>query len=41
VIRNARVIDGTGNPWFRADVAVKDGKIRLNGPLGECVRERV
>lgn len=27
VIRNARVIDGTGNPWFRADVAIRDGRI--------------
>ena len=27
VIRNGKVIDGTGNPWFFADVAVKDGKI--------------
>ena len=27
LIRNARVIDGAGNPWFRADVAVKDGRI--------------
>jgi dihydroorotase/N-acyl-D-amino-acid deacylase len=23
VIRNGRVIDGTGNPWFNADVAIK------------------
>jgi len=22
IIRNARVVDGTGNPWFRADVAI-------------------
>jgi N-acyl-D-amino-acid deacylase len=27
VIINARVIDGAGNPWFRADVAIKDGRI--------------
>ena len=23
VIRNGRVLDGAGNPWVRADVAVK------------------
>lgn len=27
LIRNARVIDGSGNAWFRADVAIKDGRI--------------
>ncbi|HEY8559875.1 MAG TPA: D-aminoacylase [Pyrinomonadaceae bacterium] len=27
VIVNARIIDGTGNPWFRGAVAVKDGRI--------------
>ena len=27
VITNARIVDGSGNPWFRADVAVKDGRI--------------
>ena len=27
LVRNARVVDGTGNPWFRADVAVSDGMI--------------
>lgn len=35
LVRNGMVIDGTGNPWFQADVGVKDGKIvalgRLNG----------
>ena len=25
--RGARVIDGAGNPWFRADVGVRDGRI--------------
>ena len=27
VIRNGRVIDGTGNPWFRADVAIQGDRI--------------
>jgi len=27
IIRNGKIVDGTGNPWFFADVAVKDGKI--------------
>ncbi|HET8780949.1 MAG TPA: D-aminoacylase [Pyrinomonadaceae bacterium] len=27
VITNARIVDGAGNPWFRADVAIKDGRI--------------
>ncbi len=31
VITNARVVDGAGNPWFRADVAVKGGKIARVG----------
>jgi N-acyl-D-amino-acid deacylase len=27
VITNARIVDGSGNPWFRADVGVRAGKI--------------
>jgi len=27
IFRNGRVVDGTGNPWYRADVAVREGKI--------------
>ena len=32
VIKNARIADGTGNPLYHADVAVKDGKIQKIGP---------
>ena len=31
VIINARVIDGTGNPWFRGSVAIRNGKIAKVG----------
>lgn len=33
LITNARVVDGAGNPWFRADVAVKDGRIARIGRI--------
>jgi N-acyl-D-amino-acid deacylase len=33
VIRNARIVDGTGNPWFKADVGVKDGRIARIGSI--------
>lgn len=35
LIKNARIIDGTASPWFRADLAVKDGKIAAIGKIGE------
>lgn len=40
LIRNARVLDGAGNPWFRADVAVKDGRIAAVGHLGGATAAR-
>ncbi len=27
VIVNGRIVDGTGNPWFRGSVAIRDGRI--------------
>ena len=33
VITNARVVDGGGNPWFRADVGIKDGRIARVGRI--------
>ena len=41
LIRNARVVDGTGNPWYRADVAIRDGKIAAIGNLGGAQAARV
>ncbi len=33
VIRNGRVIDGTGSPWYRADVGIRNGHIAAIGRL--------
>ena len=33
LITNCRIIDGTGAPWYRADVAIKDGRIVKIGHL--------
>lgn len=40
VIRNARVVDGTGNPWYRADVGIRDGKIAAIGRLAGATAVR-
>ncbi|MEA2775789.1 MAG: N-acyl-D-amino-acid deacylase [Acetobacteraceae bacterium] len=41
LIRNGRIVDGSGMPAFRGDVAVKDGKIveigKLSGPATRIV----
>ena len=33
IISNGKVIDGAGNPWFSADIGVKDGVIAAIGNL--------
>jgi N-acyl-D-aspartate/D-glutamate deacylase len=33
LIRNGRVVDGTGAPWYRADVAIREGRIAAIGRL--------
>lgn len=39
IIKNGRVIDGCGNPWFEADVAVKEGRISKVGKIISAAKE--
>lgn len=40
VIRNGRVLDGSGNPWIAADVAIRDGRfVRIGAVPGRGARE--
>ncbi|HEX7176683.1 MAG TPA: D-aminoacylase [Pyrinomonadaceae bacterium] len=41
VITNARVVDGAGNPWFRADVGVREGRIARVGRIAPEEAARV
>jgi len=33
MIRHGRVLDGTGNPWFHADIGIANGRIQAIGRL--------
>jgi N-acyl-D-amino-acid deacylase len=40
VIRNGRLLDGNGNPWVNADVAIKDGRfVKIGRVEGHGTRE--
>lgn len=41
LIRNGKIIDGTGNNWYYADVAVKEGRIARVGKLQNATATRV
>jgi N-acyl-D-amino-acid deacylase len=40
VFRNGRVLDGSGNPWIRADVAIRGDRIVAVGRLGGAAARR-
>src|SRR5882672_2963819 len=40
VIRNGRIVDGTGSPWVSGDVAIRDGRIAAVGHLGDVPAKR-
>jgi N-acyl-D-aspartate/D-glutamate deacylase len=36
IIRNGRVVDGTGLPWFKADVGITGDRITAVGALAKA-----
>jgi N-acyl-D-aspartate/D-glutamate deacylase len=41
IIRNGRIVDGGGNPWYRADVGIRGKTIAAIGDLSRSVAKRV
>src|SRR5215469_12614342 len=41
LIRNAHIIDGTGNPWYSGEIVVKNGRIAAIGRLGNVAATKV
>jgi N-acyl-D-amino-acid deacylase len=41
LIRNGRVLDGSGNPWLAADIGIRGGRIVDMGRLGGAAAARV
>lgn len=41
LIRNGKIVDGTGNPWFYADVAIQQGRIVRIGKMPHAQATRV
>ena len=41
LIRNGRILDGTGNPWYRADIGISGDRIRAMGSLGNATARTV
>jgi len=40
VIRNGHIIDGTGSPWYAADIAIRDGHIAAIGHLDSAAAKQ-
>lgn len=41
VLKNGRIVDGTGSPWFQADVGIQNGKIVAVGQLDAASETQV
>ncbi len=40
IIRNGHIVDGTGSPWYAADIAIRDGRIAAIGRLDSATAKQ-
>lgn len=40
IILNGKLVDGSGNPWYYADVAIQNGKVVRVGNLKDVTSKR-
>lgn len=41
IIKNGKVVDGSGNPWFYGDVAIADGKVAAIGKFSGTAKRTI
>ncbi|MEM2841923.1 MAG: D-aminoacylase [Thermoproteota archaeon] len=41
IIKNGKIINGTGNPWFMADIGIRNGRIDKIGRIKQGEAERI
>lgn len=41
ILKNGRIMDGSGNPWYRADIAIRGDRIAAIGKLDDASAQRV
>ncbi|WP_019534989.1 hypothetical protein [Paenibacillus ginsengihumi] len=41
ILKNGRIVDGTGNPWYLADVAIQGGRIAAIGRIDAEARQTI
>ena len=41
VIKNGKIVDGTGNPWYKADIGITDGIIYKIGKIPEGMGKKI
>ena len=40
IIKNGKIVDGTGNPWYKADIGIENGKIVKIGHINKNQAEK-